>query len=114
MFWPFLGIPFSSMLEKRNLTVLKQLIDASGIKNELDALTNVSFFAPTNKALEGTYWKETLEQHPEELVGNHDLQQFLKYHVAKPLTKTCDLSESVLETEAGSGLRVNLYSTVSH
>lgn len=110
----YIGMPFSTMLEKRNLTILKQLIDVSGIQHELDSLSNVTFFAPTNKALNGTYWQQQIESNPESLVKNADLQKFLKYHIAKPLTKTCDLSESVLDTEAGVGVRVNLYSTVSH
>lgn len=106
------GMPFSSILESRNLTVLKALIEAGNFEEELDSLTNVTFFAPTDKAFEGTHWKQALTEDPDSLKNNEELNAFLKYHIAKPLTKTRDLEETMIDSEAGEPLRVNLYSTV--
>ena len=102
------------MLENRNLTSFKKLLDASGLTDEFDSMTNVTFFLPTDKALESSEWMQKLESSTDALAGDEELSTFLKYHIAKPLTKTCELSEKILDTEvAGAGLRVNLYSTVS-
>lgn len=107
------GMPVTAMLDSRNLTIFKKLIDANGFDELLDSYENVSIFAPTDAALTDNYWAKKLEEDPESLKGNDELSSFLKYHIAKPLIKTCDLSERSLETEKGSKLRVNLYSTVS-
>lgn len=106
------GMPLLSMLEKHNLTVFKRLIEANDIEKEFDTVMNASFFIPTNKAFEDSQWLKDLDENPESLKGRKDLSELLKYHIARPLTKTCDLSEQIMDTEAGRGLRVNLYSTV--
>lgn len=107
------GMPLLSMLEKHNLTVFKRLIEANDIEKEFDTVMNASFFIPTNKAFEDSQWLKDLDENPESLKGRKDLSELLKYHIARPLTKTCDLSEQIMDTEAGRGLRVNLYSTVN-
>lgn len=107
------AMPVSTLLESRNLTVFKQLIELNGFDEELDTYVNVSIFAPTDDALANNYWAKKIESEPDSLKGNAELTAFLKYHIAKPLTKTCDLSETQLDTEAGDKVRVNLYSTVS-
>lgn len=105
------AMPVSTLLEKRNLTMFKQLIELSGFGEELDSYVNVSIFAPTDEALESNYWAKKIETEPDSLKGNSELTSFLKYHIAKPLTKTCDLTENQLDTETGDKIRVNLYST---
>lgn len=105
------SLPISSMLEARNLTSFKALWDISGFADTLDSYENVSVFAPTDSALESSEWVKKLESDPDSLKGNEDLTKFLQYHVAKPLIKTCDLTERSLDTEMGEKLRVNLYST---
>lgn len=107
------AMPVSTLFDKRNLTIFKQLIELNGFDEELDSYMNVSIFAPTDEALENNYWTKKIESEPDSLKGNAELTAFLKYHIAKPLTKTCDLSESQLNTETGDKVRVNLYSTVS-
>lgn len=106
------AMPVSTLLDSRNLTIFKQLIELNGFNEQLDSLVNVSIFAPTDDALEGNYWAKKIETEPESLKDNAELTSFLKYHIAKPLTKTCDLTESQLNTEGGEKVRVNLYSTV--
>lgn len=107
------GLPVSSMMEKRNISIFANLIEAAGLNEEFDDLSNVTFFAPSDKAFEGHIWKTELENNPDKLKGNTELKEFLEYHIAAPLIKTCDLTESPMKTRNGDDLRVDLYSTVS-
>lgn len=107
------SMPLTSMLESRNLTYFKTLIQLNGIDELIDSYENVSVFAPTDAALESSEWVKKIESDPDSLKGNEELAKFLQYHIAKPLIKTCDLSERTLDTESGDKVRVNLYSTVS-
>lgn len=107
------AMPVSSLMDSRNLVTLKKLIVANGLIDMLDSSENVSIFAPTDAALANNYWVNKLETEPESLVGNEELAKFIKYHIAKPLIKTCDLTEQSLETLNGDKVRINLYSTVS-
>lgn len=107
------SLPLTSILEARNLTLFKTLLELNGIDDMVDSYENVSVFAPTDSALQSTEWAKQIESDPDSLKGNEELTKFLQYHIAKPLIKTCDLSERSLETETGDSIRVNLYSTVS-
>lgn len=107
------GQPITTMLGKRNLTVFKGLIEANGLDEEFDVLSNVSFFAPTDKAFENSQWKKELEVNPGNLKDSADLRKFLEYHIGLPYVKTCELNEEMVKTKAGPDLRVNLYATVS-
>lgn len=109
------GMPISNALASRNLTIFKQLIDDAGLEDEFDSMTNRTFFIPSDKAFEqseaGQYWIQQLKEHPESLKDNARLKEFLEYHVAEPLIKTCDLQENMIKTATGNELRVNLYTT---
>ncbi|XP_052891649.1 transforming growth factor-beta-induced protein ig-h3 [Anopheles moucheti] len=109
------GMPISNTLANHNLTIFKQLITDAGLEEEFDALSNRTFFIPTDQAFEqtdaGRYWIRQLKEHPENLRGNTDLKEFLEYHVAEPLIKTCALEETSVPTKAGQNIRVNLYTT---
>lgn len=107
------SLPLTSMLESRNLTYFKMLMELNGIDEIFDSYENVTCFAPTNEALESSEWMKKLETDPSSLKDNEELTKFLQYHIAKPLVKTCDLTERSLNTEAGDKVRINLYSTVS-
>lgn len=106
------GLPISSMLDSQNLTIFSDLMEYGGFTDEFDEMMNVSFFVPNDNAFDGTEWVKILKENPESLKGNEELKSFLMYHIVKPLTKTCDLSEEMVKTENGDTLRVNLYSTV--
>jgi transforming growth factor-beta-induced protein len=110
------GLPISTMLGNRNLTIFKKLMDYGNFDDEFDSLNNATYFVPTDNAFEnskiGKYWIEQLDNSPQKLKNNPQLKEFLEYHVAQPLIKTCDLKEEMLPTKSGSELRVNLYSTV--
>ncbi|XP_062560812.1 transforming growth factor-beta-induced protein ig-h3 isoform X2 [Armigeres subalbatus] len=109
------GMPISNTLANRNFTIFKQLIDDAGLEDEFDSFSNKTFFIPSDKAFEqsetGQYWIKQLKEHPESLRDNAQLKEFLEYHVAEPLIKTCDLQENMVKTSAKKDLRVNLYNT---
>ncbi|XP_055294837.1 transforming growth factor-beta-induced protein ig-h3 [Sitodiplosis mosellana] len=107
------SLPLTSMLESRNLTLFKTLLELNGIDELVNSYENVSVFAPTDSALESSEWVKKIESDPDSLKGNEELTKFLQYHIAKPLIKTCDLTERTLDTETGDKVRVNLYSTHS-
>lgn len=104
--------PVTSVMEKQNLTIFKRLIEAAGLDETFDTMSNASFFIPTDRAFEETEWKKKLDEEPESLKDNEDLKQFLDYHIAQSSIKTCNLSEESIETRSEGKLRVNLYSTV--
>lgn len=108
------SLPLTSMLESRNLTYFKTLLELNGLDELVDSYENVSVFAPTNAALESSPWVEKIKTDPDSLKGNEELNKFLQYHIAKPLIKTCDLTERSLDTETGDKVRINLYSTVGN
>ena len=108
------SLPLTSMLESRNLTLFRTLLELNGIDELVDSYENVSVFAPTDSALASSEWVKKIESDPESLKGNEELTKFLQYHIAKPLIKTCDLTERSLDTETGDKVRVNLYSTVGY
>lgn len=105
------ALPLTSLLEEKNVTKFKRLIEAAGLDEQFDAMDNVTLFAPIDKALESTKWVQMLRESPEKLKGNTELIEFIKYHFVTPMTKTCDLSERLMPTLSGNNVRVNLYST---
>lgn len=110
------GLPISTMLASRNLTIFKKLMDYGSFSDDFDNLSNISYFIPSDEAFEtseiGKFWMRQLEEAPQKLKNNEKLKQFLDYHVVQPLTKSCDLSEEMLPTLEGESLRVNLYTTM--
>ncbi|XP_023159048.1 transforming growth factor-beta-induced protein ig-h3 [Ceratitis capitata] len=105
------ALPLSTLMQEKNVTIFKRLLEAAGLDNKYDDMDNVTVFAPTDKALQGTKWPQLLEESPEKLSNNAELIEFLNYHVVQPMTKTCDLVDSTLPTVAGPEVRINLYST---
>lgn len=105
------ALPMSSLMQEKNVTIFKRLLEASGLDNKFDDMDNVTVFAPTDKALQGSKWATVLEENPEQLKDNQELNEFLSYHVAKPMIKTCDLEEQLMPTIGGEKVRINLYST---
>lgn len=104
--------PVTTVMEHQNLTIFKRLVEAAGLDETFDAMSNVSFFVPTDKAFENSDWKTELEKNPDSLKDNEDLTKFLEYHISKDYIKTCNLTEEIIPTITEGGLRVNLYSTV--
>lgn len=110
------GLPISTMLSKKNLTIFRKLMEYGSFDNVYDNLDNATYFVPSDEAFEnsevGKHWIKQLEEAPQKLKNNENLKQLLDYHVVQPLTRSCDLSEKMLPTLADSqSLRVNLYTT---
>jgi transforming growth factor-beta-induced protein len=94
-------------LEESHMTTLMELFDIAGLSENLNALTNVTVFAPSEKAL-----KELPESFLKNLKENPEkLKEFLMYHVVTPKTCHCDFADNkILETGlAGKSLRMNKY-----
>lgn len=111
------GLPISTMLASRNLTIFKKLMEYGSFADDFDNLDNATYFVPSDEAFElsdiGKYWVKQLDKAPQKLKNNEKLKQFLDYHVVQPLTKSCDLSEKMLPTlDDDEPLRVNLYTTM--
>lgn len=110
------GLPISMMLEAKNLTTFRKLMEHGSYDDSYDNLDNATFFVPSNEAFEssevGKYWIKQLEEAPQKLKNNEKLKELLDYHVVQPVTRSCDLSEKMLPTLANNQpLRVNLYTT---
>ncbi|XP_065363398.1 transforming growth factor-beta-induced protein ig-h3 [Calliphora vicina] len=105
------ALPLSSLMQEKNVTIFKRLLEATGLDNKFDDMDNVTVFAPTDKAMQNTQWAKMLEESPEQLKDNKDLIEFLNYHIAQPMIKTCDLQEQLMPTVGGDKVRINLYST---
>lgn len=110
------GLPISTMLASRNLTIFKGLMELGSYGDDYDNLENATYFVPSNEAFEssevGKAWVQQLKEAPQKLKNNEKLKEFLDYHVVQPLTKSCELSEKMLPTNMGEPLRVNLYTTM--
>lgn len=103
----------TSLMQEKNISVFKSLVEASGLENEFNEYDNVTIFAPVDKSFQDSEWVKKLQEHPEQLKNSAELKEFLRGHVVKPKIKTCDLKENIMKSEAGSDLRINLYSTHS-
>lgn len=111
------GLPITSLLDSRNLTYFKDLMEYGNLDDYFDNLENVTYFVPSNEALEasesGRFWVNLLKESPQKLKNNENLKSFISYHVVKPLLKSTDLTEKMMPTlMGGEPLRVNLYSTM--
>lgn len=106
----------STTLEENNSTYMNKLIEAGNLRDYVDDSMNATFFAPTDKAFEGSdagkYWLKMLEEDPAQLKNSPELKEFVDYHMLQPMIKTCDLSDGMVKTRADRDVRVNLYSTV--
>ena len=94
-------------LEESHMTTLKELFDIAGLSENLNALTNVTVFAPSERAL-----KELPESFLKNLKENPEkLKEFLMYHIVTPKTCHCDFADNkILETGLpGKSLRMNKY-----
>lgn len=110
--------PTSSLLEKKNLTIFKKLMELGNFNDEFDNLENVTYFVPTDKAFEnsdiGQKWIQQMNEAPQKLKNNEELRKFLRYHITKPLLKTSELIDKMnLESSEGDNkLNIRLYSSM--
>lgn len=97
-------------LDEHHRTTLEELLSAAGINEALSNMSNVTFFAPSEKALSALS-KDMLE----ELKSNPEqLKEFLMYHIATPKTCQCDMSDNKVLKSAvrDQKLRINAYGSL--
>lgn len=99
-------------MKKQNFSKFLELIDRSGLTDELNGLHNATVFAPADKAFESPEVQklvEDLNQNPD------NLREIVKYHIVQGQLQSGDMNNNVqLETkDDGKKARINLFSTVS-
>jgi transforming growth factor-beta-induced protein len=97
-------------LAERGATTLHELFQLAGISEGLDAFSNNTIFAPSEKAL-AALPKEFLD---ELKADKKKLQDFLMYHVATPKTCKCEFQNNRM-LQSGlkdKQLRINAYDNV--
>jgi len=94
-------------LEENRMTTLEELFKIAGMNEALDTMSNMTIFAPSEKALKALSQDmlEQLKSNPEQL------KDFLMYHVTSPKTCKCDMENNkVLKTNLRSEkVRINTY-----
>lgn len=108
----FLGLYIGSVLKNQNFSKFQELIEKSGLKDEVNGLLNATVFAPENKAFETPEGQNILAE-----ANNNPgkLKEIVKYHIIQGQLQSEDMNNNAqLETkDEGKKIRVNLYSTVS-
>ncbi|XP_063600232.1 transforming growth factor-beta-induced protein ig-h3-like [Penaeus indicus] len=99
--------PLFEVLEAQNLTRFMDLLEAADMLDELKGLTDVTVFAPSNRAVD-----EIPEEVMENIINDPSrLREILEYHMATPTLKASDISNNhIVSTRADHPLRINLYS----
>ena len=94
-------------LQENKMTTLEELFKAANINEALNGMSNVTIFAPSEKAL-STISKEMLEELKAE---PEKLKEFLMYHIASPKTCKCEMENNkLLKTGVrDEKLRINTY-----
>ncbi|XP_045614793.1 transforming growth factor-beta-induced protein ig-h3 [Procambarus clarkii] len=99
--------PVTEVLEGHNLTSFLDLLEAAGMIDELASMTDVTVFAPSNRAI---------DELPEDVLNNlkndpSKLREILLYHMATPSLQANDIAnDHIATTRADHPLRINLYS----
>ena len=77
-------------LEENHMTTLKELFKIAGMSEALDGMSNMTIFAPSERALSSLPQEmlEDLKANPEKL------KEFLMYHVASPKTCKCEMENN--------------------
>lgn len=96
----------SKSLERDGYTHFIDALRTARLEEYLDEQTNVTLFAPTNKAME--------ELGQDVLSNPLKLREILLYHIITPELKTCDFSnDQLLPSRLNErNVRINMYSHV--
>lgn len=101
------AMPVKKVLENHNLTRFLDLLEGAGMTEELDSLTDVTVFAPSNKAIDSLPDDVKLQ-----ILGDPEkLRNILNYHLVTPSLQANDINnDHIANTRADMPLRINLYS----
>jgi len=98
-------------LEAKNAKKLVELLKTSGLDKTLQSMSNITFFAPSERAL-----SEVPPALLKELVDDpKKLEEILLHHVTPEKKTSCDLSHNLhLDTMGGGRVRVNMHRHFGH
>jgi len=98
-------------LKKKNSEKLLDLLEKTGLTKTIENLSNLTFFAPSEKAI-----SEIPKELMDELIKDGKrLEEILLHHVAVENRGFCHLSNNQhLETVGGNKIRVNLHKHFGH
>jgi len=98
-------------LKKKNSEKLLDLLERTGLTKTIENLSNLTFFAPSEKAI-----SEIPKELMDELIKDGKrLEEILLHHVAVENKGFCHLSNNQhLETVGGNKIRVNLHKHFGH
>lgn len=98
-------------LKKKNSEKLLNLLEKTGLTKTVENLSNLTFFAPSEKAI-----SEIPKEVMDELIKDgKKLEEILLHHVAVENKGFCHLSNNQhLETVGGKRLRINLHKHFGH
>ena len=98
-------------LKKKNSDKLIDLLEKTGLTKTLENLSNMTFFAPSEKAI-----SEIPKELMDELVKDgKKLEEILLHHIATEKKGSCHLSNNQhLDTAGGQKLRINLHKHFGH
>jgi len=95
------------VLQDAHMTTLEELFDIAGMNEAMDSMSNMTIFAPSEKAL-AALPRELLDELKEDPAR---LREFLMYHVTSPKTCHCDMENNKLVKTGvpNKSLRINTY-----
>merc|ERR1712038_1200418 len=109
---PETAVTIGKVLEEKQRTTLKDLLDLSGLTQGLNDMTNVTMFAPRERALNKDFSAEFLEELKQD---QQKLRDFLMLHVVSPKKCLCELEDNMLLKTGveGKKIRINKYPSAS-
>jgi len=109
---PKTAVTIGQALEEKQRTTLKDLLDLAGLTQGLNDMTNVTMFAPRERALNKDFSAEFLEELKQD---QQKLRDFLMLHVVSPKKCLCELEDNMLLKTGveGKKIRINKYPSAS-
>jgi len=109
---PETAVTIGKVLEEKERTTLKDLLDLAGLTQGLNDMTNVTMFAPRERELNTEFSAEFLEELKQD---QQKLRDFLMLHVVSPKRCLCELENNMLLKTGveGKKIRINKYPTGS-
>ena len=103
----------SSLLNKGNSSIFADLMLKSGYAEQFEDLRGVTFFVPSDRAMEGSKWTRALNEDEESLMKNASLYDFLANHVVGSVVGYPDFQTGFIISKANMSLKMNTHTGVS-
>lgn len=98
----------TALLKSRNSSIFAGLLMRSGFVDQFEDLRGVTFFVPTDKALQSSEWGRALDNNPESLKKNATLYEFLSNHIVDQVIGSPDFRNAYITSMANQKLKMNL------